>query len=322
MEENVLRHMRTDFTTLQQAQTVQQALDTIRAEGVGGGLVYFYVVDASRKLVGVLPTRRLLTAPADKPLSEIMVTRVLAIPSTATLLEACELFAMHRLLAFPVVDEQRHIVGVVDVNVFTEEMLDLSEEKPPEDIFEALGFHLYEVRDASPLRAFRFRFPWLLVTISGGTVCAILSGAFAKTLEDSIVLAFFFTMVLGLAESVSMQSMTVTIQALRSAPPTRNWYWRMLNREIFTAAMLGLGCGIVVFVIVWFWRSSLPQAVSIGVSISGSLFMASLTGLTIPSILHAWRLDPKIAAGPIALALTDMITVLIYFVVGTLLLER
>src|SRR6185437_3833928 len=119
LEESILRHVRTDFTTLPEGLTVQQVLETIRSKGVGEKLVYFYVVNDTGQLVGVLPTRRLLTAAADKALAEIMVKRVLAIPSTATLLEACELFAMHKLLAFPVVDEHRHIVGIVDVNVFT-----------------------------------------------------------------------------------------------------------------------------------------------------------------------------------------------------------
>ena len=40
-------------------------------------------------------------------------------------LEACEQFVMHRFLAFPVVDEQRKIVGVVDVGLFTQEVLDI-----------------------------------------------------------------------------------------------------------------------------------------------------------------------------------------------------
>ena len=46
-------------------------------------------------------------------------------------------------------------------------------------------------------------------------MCALLSGFFEATLAHSLVIAFFLTMVLGLNESVSAQSMTVTIQNLR-----------------------------------------------------------------------------------------------------------
>jgi hypothetical protein len=146
---------------------------------MGEKIVYFYVVDAEDRLTGVLPTRRLLTGALDARLRDIMVPRVVAIPQTATLLEACEAFVLHKFLAFPVVDEQRRIVGVVDVSFFTDqEVFDLpgEQEESPEHVFEAIGFHVAQVRDASPLRAFRFRFPWLLATIGSGTLCAAAGG--------------------------------------------------------------------------------------------------------------------------------------------------
>ncbi len=42
--------------------TAQEALEAMRREGIGEKIVYFYVLDEDRRLVGVLPTRRLLTA--------------------------------------------------------------------------------------------------------------------------------------------------------------------------------------------------------------------------------------------------------------------
>src|SRR5438477_11481411 len=102
---------------------------------------------------------------------------------------------------------------------------------------------------------FRYRFPWLLATVAGGTICAMLAGAFELTLARSLVVAFFLTMVLGLNESVSAQSMSVTIQALRSARPNWRWFTGALRRELATALLLGLACGIIVAAIVWIWRN-------------------------------------------------------------------
>jgi magnesium transporter len=114
----------------------------------------------------------------------------MAIPHTATLLEACEAFVLHKFLAFPVVDEQRRLVGVVDVGFFTQEVFDMTEEtEHVDEIFESIGFHVAQVRDASPLRAFRFRFPWLLANIASGTACAVLASAYELTLAKSLVLA-------------------------------------------------------------------------------------------------------------------------------------
>ncbi|MCX7007563.1 MAG: magnesium transporter [Kiritimatiellaeota bacterium] len=320
LNDPVLLHARKDFATLRSGLTVQQALDDIRRYGIGEKIVYFYVVDADERLVGVVPTRRLLIAPLEKTLAEIMISRVVAIPDTATLLEVCELFAMHKFLAFPVVDAQRRMLGVVDVSLFTEEVFDIAEREHTNELFESLGFRVSQVHDASPVRAFRYRFPWLLTTILSGTFCALLASAFELTLAKSLVLTFFLTMVLGLGESVSVQSMTLTIQALRSMRPTLRWYLATFRRESGTALLLGLACGGLVGLIVWLWRGAALAAVAIGSSIVLALCAACLFGLSIPAMLHALKLDPKIAAGPVTLAFTDLFTLLFYFSVAALLL--
>ncbi|MDQ6631537.1 MAG: magnesium transporter [Verrucomicrobiota bacterium] len=319
-QEPVSTYARKDFATLSKDLSVQHALDTIRENGVGEKIIYFYVVDENKRLVGVVPTRRLLTAPLSKFLSEIMVSRIVAIPHTVTVLEACEMFVMHKFLAFPVVNEQRQMVGTVDVNLLTEEILDISQQEQPDEIFEAIGFHVSQVRDASPLRAFRFRFPWLLTTILSGTMCALLARAYELTLAKSLVLTFFLTLVIGLGESVSIQSMTVTIQALRSSRPTFGWYLGTFRREIVTALLLGTSCGTLVGFIVWIWRGTGLAAIVIGASLLPAICMACLMGLSVPTLLHALKLDPKISAGPITLALTDIFTLLFYFSLAALFL--
>jgi magnesium transporter len=219
-----------------------------------------------------------------------------------------------------VVDYRRRIVGVVDISLLTEQLFDVAEKERVDELFEVLGFHVSQVRDAGPARAFRFRFPWLLATIASGTVCALLASYYEATLAKAIVLAFFLTLVLGLGESVSVQSMTVTIQALRAMRPTFRWYMRALFRETGAGLLLGLGCGVVVGLIVWLWRGTPLAGVSIGASIFCTLYAASFFGLSVPTVLHALKLDPKIAAGPMTLAFTDVCTLLFYFGIATMLL--
>ena len=311
-----LNYARKDFPLLKAEASAERALETIRNEGIGERVIYFYAVDEGKRLVGVVPTRRLLTAAPATLLREIMVPRVIALPAGATVLEACEFFVLYKLLAFPVVDAERHVIGVVDADVFTQSVLETEEtesEGARDDFFEALGFHLAEVRDASPWRVFRYRFPWLLASVTSGTLCAILAGLFEATLARSLVIAFFLTMVLGLNESVSMQSMSVTIQALRSARFTWRWFRVALRREMVTAALLGFACGALVAGIVWFWRRDALATLVIGGSIALSLVTACLFGLGVPSLLHWLKLDPKIAAGPITLALADFFALVFYF---------
>ena len=317
-DQPVLPHARTDIPLLRAHMTVAEALERIRREGLGERIIYFYVIDDNERLVGVLPTRRLLTSPLESTLDTLMVRRVAAIPASATVLEACEFFVLYKFFAFPVVDADRRVVGTVDVTLFTEEMMETEPEQQQtpargDDLFEALGFHLAEVRDASPWRGFRYRFPWLLATVTSGTVCAVLVGFFETTLARSLILAFFLTMVLGLNESVSTQSMSVTIQALRSVRVTWRWFANALRREFAAAGLLGLALGILVSLIVWIWRGEMVAALVIGGSIALSVITASLFGLGVPSLLHRFNLDPKIAAGPITLGLADFFALLFYF---------
>ena len=317
----IVDHARKDFPLLDAEMSVADALERIRREGVGERVIYFFATDAEKRLVGVLPTRRLLTAPLETRLEEIMVRRVVAIPASATVLEACEFFVLYKFFAFPVVDRARRVVGVVDVSLFAEEMLEAGEreeERPTvaslgDDVFEALGFRLAQIRGASPWRVFRYRFPWLLATVAAGTACAVLAGAFEATLAGSLVVAVFLTMVLGLNESVSMQSMTLTIQALRVSTLTRRWFLENLRRELATALLLGLACGTLVSAIVWIWRHDVKGAAVVGTSIAVSLVTACLFGFSVPSLLHWLKLDPKIAAGPVTLAVTDFFALAFYF---------
>src|SRR5436309_11805693 len=191
----IVEHARQDFPLLDDDMTVGKALKRIRREGVGERVIYFYVVDERRRLIGVVPTRRLLTASLEAQLREIMMRRVVAVPATATVLDACEFFVLYKFLAFPVVDEQRHVIGIIDANLFAEEILEAGESEDryrsaqpvgPE-FFEALGFRIEQIRGASPGGSFLFRFPWLLVTVTGGTLSAILAHLFHASMARSMV---------------------------------------------------------------------------------------------------------------------------------------
>jgi len=324
LNEPVTAVARRDVATLREDQSVGEALELIRGRGelLGEKVVYFYVVDKDDRLIGVLPTRRLLTSAPQVPLRDIMVRKVLSIPQAATILQACEAFVMHKLLAFPVVDSEKRIVGIVDVGLLADEAFDLAEREETDALFESIGFRISEVRDASPWKAFRYRFPWLLATIASGTVCAVLAGFFEMTLAQSLILAFFLTLVLGLGESVSIQSVAVTIQLLRAVEPSFRWYVKAFLREAGTALLLGAACGAVVGLIAWVWRGTGLEGFVIGLSIFLSLCMACFLGLTVPTVLHALKLDPKVAAGPLTLALTDIFTLLFYFGVASFLLSR
>ena len=168
----VLLHARRDFATLRREITVAQAMDTIRSQVLGERIIYFYLLDADDRLTGVLPVRRLLTAPLDAVIGDLAIDRVEAIPDTATVLDACEYFHTHRFLALPVVDAGQRLVGVVDIDLFAHEIEDIAARVQVDEAFESIGFRVSQLRRAGAPAAFTIRFPWLLATIFSGTLCA------------------------------------------------------------------------------------------------------------------------------------------------------
>jgi magnesium transporter len=110
--------------------------------------------------------------------------------------------------------------------------------------------------------------------------------------------------------------MAMTVQALRAVQPSGRWFKETLYREARIALLLGLSCGAVVALIICLWRGPGLPALVIGTSVLLSLFGACVFGLVVPTCLHWLKLDPKIAAGPVTLALTDIVTLLSYFGLG------
>ncbi len=313
-------HLRTDHVALPEDLTVQQALDRLLEQQPQGRILYFYVVDDAGRLRGVLPTRRLLLSPRERKLSEIMVAPVIAIPHHATVLEACEFFVLHKLLAFPVVDDDRKLLGLVDVDLYTSEMHELETSSGSSDLFQLIGVYLQPKSTDSPWTSFRQRFPWLLANIGGGLLAAVLTGFFEAELERVVALALFIPVVLALAESVSIQSVSLALEAMRGQPPTWRRLLRKLLREASTGVLLGAACGLSVAVVALAWIGLPRLAVCILGGIAGGVTSAAAIGLAIPNLLRLWSRDPQVAAGPVALALADMATLLLYFGLARLLL--
>jgi magnesium transporter len=322
LNEPVAKHLRGDFTTLNPNWSVGEALEHMRRNPPPGRIIYFYVVDESMRLVGVVPTRRLLLSASDKTVSDIMIKNVVAIPEDASVLEACEFFTLHRLLAFPVVDAGRRLIGVVDVDLYTEELADTGEEGPTQrdDIFQLIGVRLTRSQQARPFVAFRGRFPWLLCNIAGGTLAAILASIYHVQLNwERAVLALFIPVVLALAESVAIQSVTLTIDSIRGATPTWGDLFKRSRHELMTGLLLGVSTGLLVATLASLWQGIpvlfLILIGGIAIGVAGG----AVCGLAIPYILHLMSRDPQVAAGPIALASADVVVLLAYFNLALLL---
>ena len=320
LAEPVTAHLETVLPTVQSSHTVGDALAALRLQPPASQFFYIYVVDAEGRLVGVLPTPRLLANPPETPLESLMIRQPVAIPSRATVLEACEFFIQYRFLAMPVVDERRKLVGVVDVGLFTDEVFDLAEQRSHDDIFQVIGIHVRRHQRISPWTGFRDRFPWLGANILGGTLCALLTKGYTDLLDAAIAVAMFVPIVLTLSESVSIQSMSILLQGIHGTRIDWRFVLLALARELAVACLLGAASGTLVGLVGWLWLGSAQVGLAVGGSIAVGLVFAGLLGLLLPLVIRSVRADPRIAAGPIVLATTDVVALTFYFVISTQIL--
>ncbi len=111
--------MTTDFVAIPQHLTAHQVISRLRRMSeLPEEIYYLYVVDRepNGRLVGVLTLRRLVTAPPDSVVQDIMVRDPIRAHATDPAEEVAKTIAHYNLLALPVVDDADHLLGVVTVD--------------------------------------------------------------------------------------------------------------------------------------------------------------------------------------------------------------
>jgi magnesium transporter len=317
LHDSVLPLVRPVPVTLKQRQTIADAHAAVRAVPAARLVPYYYVLDDDERLAGVVNAAELLVGQLDQRVEQVMVPGVVAIPSWATVLIASEYFATRKFRAFPVIHDDGTLAGAVDKGVFTGEIIEAARETYDE-IYQLLGVHATAM--GKPWTAFLDRFPWLLSNITGGLLCAFIAGQFESLLQQIVVLSLFIPIVLALAESVSMQSATLTLQRLSSDSLKPRQIALALWREARTAVLLGLSCAAVVVAVVFAWRRDAVGALVVGGAIAVTMFAACLFGVLLPTLVRVFKVDPRIAAGPLVLSTTDVVTLMFYLWLGTTVL--
>ena len=302
-------------------QTIREALEDLRSRRIDHPVVYVYAIDDSDRLMGQVPTRALLFSLPETLVRDVMRTQITTITLDTSLDEALKIFAQSRLLALPVVDNEGRLVGAIDVEQFAQERLERSEQARVRQVFQTLGLAVDHPGLMTPLEHFRMRMPWLACNIGGGLLCALIAWSFSELLETVLILAFFLPLVLTLGESIAMQSLTITVA---SDPDSRTLATslRALRNEACAAALLGLASGVVVALVSVLWGGDSMVPITMFAAVSISMVFAAVAGGAVPMLLHALRLDPSVASGPVALVIADTATTALYFTLGLFLLMK
>jgi len=305
---------------IREEDTVERVIQLLRQSEGKDKILYFYVVNSDDALVGVLPTRSILLAQPDQRIRNIAKNSIFFLHENTPFQKAMESLSQHRLLALPVVNPEKKVVGFFDIKMCFQENEDLCKADKSQEIFQLLGIHLEMNSYKHPFDAYRKRMPWIFCNMVGGVACAIISFMFKMVLTKIILLAMFIPLVLALSESISMQSMTQSLQITRKQKTS----WKKMASRIFlempVAGMMSITSGLIVGFLSLCWKTEPIVSVTIGLGIAFSVMISSMIGACVPFLLHISKLDPKVASGPVVLTLADMVTTGIYLSFATYVL--
>ena len=307
--------MTPEFVALRPADTVRQALDTIRRTGIHKETIYTcYVLDC-RSLLGTVSAKDLLTAAEDVPVKELMAADVVSVGTLTDRETAARLLAKYDLLALPVLDGEDRMVGIVTVD----DAIDVLTEETTEDlsIMAAVTPDEKPYFAASAWEHARHRILWLLILMLSATI----TGSIITRYEDAIsavpLLVAFLPMLMDTGGNCGSQSATLVIRGLALDEIQPRDVIRVVRKEfavsLIVSAALAAANGLRIFL----QYHDAAIALVISLSLVATVILSKLVGCVLPIAARQLRMDPAIMASPLITTIVDAGAVLIYFQAAT-----
>ncbi|MBN1255643.1 MAG: magnesium transporter [Deltaproteobacteria bacterium] len=317
-EETAGRIMNPVYFSLHENTTVREAIKAVQKEADTEMVLYIYVVDDRKHLVGVVSLRQLLLVASLKRLREIMSTEVFSVQTSEDQEEVARVVEKYNILAVPVVDEENKLVGVITVD----DVIDILRDEATEDFLKMAGTREEEfVYVDDVLKVSRLRFPWLITNLLGGLITGYLLWLFKITLEDVLALITFIPVITAMGGNAGLQSSTIMIRGFATG---RIEYARLTNilfKELRVGIIMGLICGSVVGGVATLWHGNPIIGVVVCMAMIIAMTVACTMGALVPSFFRKLHIDPAIASGPFVTTANDITGIVIYMGTATIFLK-
>lgn len=308
------------FSCLPEA-SVRDALEVIQAsEEPPENAFYVYVCDEDDRLVGVCSLRMLVISRPEQPLRDIMLTEVTAVAVGTDQEDVAEMVSRYDLVAVPVVDDQRRLIGVIDVD----DVVDVIRQEATEDILKMAGAG-EDLADARSFTgALRVRWRWLMAAAVGGTLAALSISGFDGILASAPELAFFMPVVAAMGGNIGIQSSTIVVRGLAVGYIEADRIRLLVVREVSLGIVMGLLFGILIGLVSMGVAESPTDPLRLGTVVAlgtaGSMTIAAAVGTSTPLILDRLDIDPAVATGPFVTTSVDIAGLMFYFWLASRLL--
>ncbi|OHB88993.1 MAG: magnesium transporter [Planctomycetes bacterium RIFCSPHIGHO2_02_FULL_50_42] len=313
-ENSAGRLISTDYVDLRPDTTAAEAIEQVRQTGLDKETIYIcYVVDKTRKLIGVLSLRDVILAPPSKKIEDIMKTMVLSVKTTDDREVAARIIQRYDLLAVPVVDQEDRLVGIVTVD----DVIDIFEEEATEDMEKMAAVSRPEESyfRTDFISSVRKRAIWLFILMVIQTLTGSIMQIYEETLSSFMILTYFIPMVISVGGNVSAQSSTMVIRGLATGDLKPPVLWTILRRECSMGPILGIMLGLIAVGRALLWAHSIMIGLAVAAGIVTIAFLGNLCGALLPLLFRRLKIDPAVASAPLMATLMDVTGVLIYLVV-------
>ena len=312
--------MSSSYIALRADQTVLEALDVIRHEAPDTETIYtVFVKNEAQQLIGITSLRDLILAHPTASVRDIMMHDFIMVYVHDDQEHAARLVARYDLLALPVVNERREMVGVIT----HDDAMDVAELESTEDIHRlgaTVGATVSSLKDATIGALYRGRVLWLVLLVFGNIFSGIGIAHFEETIASVVSLVFFLPLLIGSGGNAGSQSSTLMVRALGTGDVVMRDWTRLLAKEIFVALLLGSTMAAAVSLL-GFWRGGQELAMIVALSMIIIVLVGSTVGMLLPFVLNRLKLDPASASAPLVTSICDAAGVLIYLSIAKSILN-
>lgn len=308
VEGTVHEMMEPALALLPAATTVERAIAFLRAHPTPQQITYLYITDSDERLIGMVVIRDLLLAEPGETLAEVMLPDPFCIPVDMQAGEAIKA-ALHRHYpVYPVVDGERHVVGLVrGWRLFERQAVEISAQSG-----QMVGVDKEERLATSFWAAFRMRHPWLQVNLLSAFLAGFVVSMFEGTITQIVALAAFLPILAGQSGNTGCQALAITLRGITLGDIEKFAVGGLVRKEVMLGAINGLFTGLVAGIAMW-WTASRggnADALLLGgvivLAMIGSCMMSGMFGVLVPIALRRFGADPATASSIFLTTGTDI----------------
>ncbi|MEO5339668.1 MAG: magnesium transporter [Magnetococcus sp. MYC-9] len=309
--------MTSEFFAIQESATVREAMEALRSLPSHEFVFYVYALDDNQRLTGVSSLRKLLLSAGNKQVKDVMEERIHTVNVDTPQEEAARLVTQHDLMAIPVVNDQGMLRGIITVD----DLIHVIQDTDTQSMMKSVGVdseHKMSIMSQAISSVARARLPWLAAPFLGGLSAAWILGLFEDTMSQVIQLSFFMPMIFGMAGNVGSQTAVVAVRGLATGVIKVSDYLALLFKETKTGVLIGLFYGACLSGYAMLVFKSSTLAFVVGISILSNITYAGIIASSLPLLLQKMGHDPAIGGGPYVLTTVDVLGVINYLLIASL----